>query len=511
MNRLIVKLKMSKRGTILTLAAMLMLAAAGGAGGLLTRDVAAESVDITANIKPTLQVLLPADNILLNLSPEYNLEAFNSQDYSITVGTNSITGYNLTLTADSTDLTRTEMGQDGTFAKIPTLAALAGGYTEDTFTVNHWGYKNTTTDANANYMPFSTNINLANTSKPTNGDQIDLNFAAKVDLEQPSGTYKLSLNFQATTNVVLGVENIIFNGNGADNPDAMAVQTISAPGANLNANAFTRAGYEFMGWNTQADGQGTTYTDQANYAVSGADEMKTTVLYAQWAGNYLGVAPSLQEVTAAHCTNSYDGATATQTDARDGKTYTIAKINGICTMTQNLDFELTTGMTLSPDTTNVKSTKTIATVGALSSGNTDTEARIATSSTSGYGTYYNYCAATAGEICVDSSTADATEDVCPAGWRLPTGGQNQEQYILNNSYTWQQYNSNYPREFNPVAAGSYYNGSLNGSGFYGDWWSSTANSTTYRYYLYYNTSNGLYSGHYNYRYSGRSVRCVLGS
>ena len=108
MNRLIVKLKVSKRGTILTLAAMLMLAAAGGAGGLLTRDVVAESVDITADIKPTLQVLLPADNILLNLSPEYNLEAFNSQDYSITVGTNSITGYNLTLTADSTDLTRTE-------------------------------------------------------------------------------------------------------------------------------------------------------------------------------------------------------------------------------------------------------------------------------------------------------------------------------------------------------------------------------------------------------------------
>ena len=128
MNRLIVKLKISKRGTILTLVAMLMLAAVGGARGLLTRDVAAESVDITADIKPTLQVLLPADNILLNLSPEYNLEAFDSQDYSITVGTNSITGYNLTLTADSTDLTRTEMGQDGTFAKIPTLAALAFGY-----------------------------------------------------------------------------------------------------------------------------------------------------------------------------------------------------------------------------------------------------------------------------------------------------------------------------------------------------------------------------------------------
>lgn len=506
---------MSKRGTILTLAAMLMLAAAGGAGGLLTRNVAAESVDITANIKPTLQVLLPADNILLNLSPKYNLEAFDSQNYNITVGTNSITGYNLTLTADSTDLTRTEMGQDGTFAKIPTLAALAGGYTEDTFTVNHWGYKNTTTDADANYMPFSTNINLANTSKPTNGDQIDLNFAAKVDLEQPAGTYKLSLNFQATTNVVLGVENIIFNGNGADNPDAMAVQTISAPGANLNANQFTRANYVFLGWNTQADGQGTTYTDQANYAVSGADEMKTTVLYAQWAGNYLGVAPSLQEVTTAHCTNSYDGATATQTDVRDGKTYTIAKINGICTMTQNLDFELTTGMTLSPDTTNVTTTRTLGTVGSLTTNdNAGSYNQVRTARNTGVpgaGLHYNYAAATAGTIMGDSNTTEATEDICPAGWRLPTGGQNQEQFILNNSYTWQQWNSNFPTAFAPVAAGYYYGGSLGDSGSYGYWWSSTASDTTYRYNLLYNTSNGLRSG-YNYsRYNGYSVRCVLGS
>ena len=506
MNRLIVKLKVSKRGTILTLAAMLMLVAAGGAGGLLTHDVAAESVDITANIKPTLQVLLPADNILLNLSPEYNLEAFNSQDYSITVGTNSITGYNLTLTADSMDLTRTEMGQDGTFAKIPTLAALAGGYTEDTFTVNHWGYKNTTTDANANYMPFSTNINLANTSKPTNGDQIDLNFAAKVDLEQPAGTYKLSLNFQATTNVVLGVENIIFNGNGADNPDAMAVQTISAPGANLNANAFTRANYVFLGWNTQADGQGTTYADQANYAVSGADEMKNTVLYAQW------IEAGMQNFTKARCQAEASSAPAELTDSRDGKVYRVRYINGVCTMIDNLDFALTSGMTLSPDTTNVTSSRTLSTVGSLTAGHSYDEPRTAKNSNiTGAGLHYNYAAATAGTITGSSNSTNATEDICPKGWRLPTGGQNQEQYILNNSYTWQSWNANYPREFNPVAAGSYGNGSLNNSGSNGSWWSSTASSTTNRYRLAYDTSNGLYSGSNNYRYLGLSVRCVLGS
>jgi len=52
------------------------------------------------------------------------------------------------------------------------------------------------------------------------------------------------------------------------------------------------------------------------------------------------------------------------------------------------------------------------------------------------------------------------------------------------------------------------NGSLNDSGTYGYWWSSTAHRTTYRYFLYYNTSNGLNSGSGYYRDFGFSVRCV---
>lgn len=53
-----------------------------------------------------------------------------------------------------------------------------------------------------------------------------------------------------------------------------------------------------------------------------------------------------------------------------------------------------------------------------------------------------------------------------------------------------------------------FKGSLNSSGSNGYWWSSTASDTTYRYYLSYNTRNGLYSGGNNGRYVGFSVRCV---
>jgi len=53
--------------------------------------------------------------------------------------------------------------------------------------------------------------------------------------------------------------------------------------ANLTANAFTKTGYTFAGWNTKADGSGTSYADKAsvkNLAASG-----TVTLYARWTAN----------------------------------------------------------------------------------------------------------------------------------------------------------------------------------------------------------------------------------
>ena len=45
----------------------------------------------------------------------------------------------------------------------------------------------------------------------------------------------------------------------------------------LTANAFTRGGYDFKGWNTAADGTGTSYADGATVNLS-----ENTILYAQW-------------------------------------------------------------------------------------------------------------------------------------------------------------------------------------------------------------------------------------
>ena len=47
--------------------------------------------------------------------------------------------------------------------------------------------------------------------------------------------------------------------------------------AALRSNSFTRNGFSFLGWNTKADGTGTSYSNNANYSFT-----SNMVLYAQW-------------------------------------------------------------------------------------------------------------------------------------------------------------------------------------------------------------------------------------
>ena len=72
-----------------------------------------------------------------------------------------------------------------------------------------------------------------------------------------------------------GSHTVTFNAN--TGAGSMADQSASAP-ENLSSNAFTRSGYVFSGWNTAADGTGTSYSEGASYAF-GTD----VTLFAQWA------------------------------------------------------------------------------------------------------------------------------------------------------------------------------------------------------------------------------------
>ena len=186
----------------------------------------------------------------------------------------------------------------------------------------------------------------------------------------------------------------------------------------------------------------------------------------------------------------------TMTDGRDGNTYTTATIGGACWMTQNLRF---TGAELKVGESDVTSDVTM-TYGQLTSGNSFTEPRIAIGSTTDYGTYYNYCAASAGEVCNDTTKQDATRSICPAGWKLPTQAQLNAVPELDSHFT-----------ASSGLAGHYYGGSLDLAGTDGNWWASTANSVKEQYYLYYDSDVDFWYDDIDNKYSGYSVRCVRAS
>ena len=78
---------------------------------------------------------------------------------------------------------------------------------------------------------------------------------------------------------------VTFEANGsAEYPveGTMAAQTVlEKTDAELTPNAFTREGYNFLNWNTAADGTGDSYADKATVNLT-----ENTTLYAQWQDNH---------------------------------------------------------------------------------------------------------------------------------------------------------------------------------------------------------------------------------
>ena len=204
----------------------------------------------------------------------------------------------------------------------------------------------------------------------------------------------------------------------------------------------------------------------------------------------------IQDLTLSECQAQASDAGLTIKDKRDDNEYTVRYINGACWMTQNLRLSSTTesggSRVLTSVDSNVTQNWTFPT-GSLTSGNAYDEARSLISSNTSYGGYYNYCAASAGTVCNDTTEQDATQDICPKGWRLPTESEMSGM-------------TNYISAFLPVYSGLYRNGTLYGTGYNGYWWSATASYSSSQYRLGYDSGSLKTSS--GYKYLGFSVRCI---
>ncbi len=154
-----------------------------------------------------------------------------------------------------------------------------------------------------------------------------------------------------------------------------------------------------------------------------------------------GVCPpptTMQAFTGVHCsalpvyTGSNPSAIRSLTDSRGGttRTYDVAKLaDGKCWMLTNLKLGSSSGtITLTPADSNVASNFTLpqlTTSGAIQYDLPRVYGPVPDdtgSGTTNYGYLYNFAAATAGETRTSLTTGNAQHSICPANWRLPTGG-----------------------------------------------------------------------------------------
>lgn len=459
----------------------------------------------------TLNVSQSAASVELDVNSNTGTFASSSSDNSaaFSVTTNNFSGYTLSISGSDNDGRLYDKTKQ--YSLEPLTSAVSEADFSSTSSLNgKWGYKPSKFNsvANANYLPAPTTTasTLDTTSVAnTTANNYTISLGLRADYGTAANTYTNAFVITAVPNPIAYV--ITYDANTTDtisNMPASQNSTTSATEITLSDKTPAREGYDFKGWCTTAPTTtnpdvctGTTFQPGDTYGIDQTSE-NITVLYAIWKKQIIYI----QDYSYAQCSTEAVDAPATVVDKRDNKEYTVRYINGLCTMTQNLKIDA--GQVMTPADTNIASDYIMTTDG-FEIGESYIEARIHETGREDYGNHYNYCAATAGTIC-GSTTVEATYDICPKGWRLPTAYEQRD--ALTNGI-WQTWVTNYPTSFNVVASGGMSaSGPLGDPNTIGYWWSSTASNTTRRYNLYYSTSDGLRSGSSNSRYYGYSVRCV---
>jgi uncharacterized repeat protein (TIGR02543 family) len=138
----------------------------------------------------------------------------------------------------------------------------------------YWGYVESGNTASAGNSSNFTYSSVAFGNLMTSNDSLVPNTSYSPDAFQGSATHYTAIGtiFDAVPSVS---HTVTFDANGATG-GSMAPEVANTPTA-LTANAFTRTNYSFTGWNTSANGTGTSYANRESYSFS-----KSLILYALW-------------------------------------------------------------------------------------------------------------------------------------------------------------------------------------------------------------------------------------
>ena len=343
---------------------------------------------------------------------------------------------------------------------------------------------------------------------------------------------------------------VVYDGN---NAEAGSMASVTHEGVTsdfyLFVSNYSKSGYGFAGWSPDPDA-GTKLLNHEDVTVYGpnqyirlnssftqyADANNQITLYAVWLA--ADSTDTLQSFSSTRCSAMNSGDVLALTDERDGDTYAIAKlVDNNCWMIENLRLKPSAVTFTSTNTNN-------PTAAFVSDAPSSVDSRILcndddatcidrilfnanninrsltpspstnnnSSSWYGYGVMYGWYAATAGNGNYDMSSGNVAGDICPAGWRLPTGGTSGEFVQLTNlvagsNATATNYNLlTFPVSF--IYSGDYNYNISGGRSTYGRFWSATPSGkiNAYRMGLATNKDPSP-SGVWN-KWDGFAVRCI---
>ena len=294
----------------------------------------------------SLTVEVPRDPFSVTVSADST--AKESSPANVTVTSDAYWGYTLSVKSNDANGALTNGN-----SKINSIGT--GITSLSQFTNNTWGFKVSgegVTDPN-NYRqgPTTVTTNLATTTGKKGGQETgtySFTLAAKVDNTIPTGTYTGIFTFMATANAVNYTINYDDN-DGADGPGKVTSQS-QEQFVKIAAKEPTKQDRVFLGWCDQEVSNngtcdGTIYQPGNDYEIKTADQ--NTTLHAMWDWITMQNWDDCSK-------NLVKNKQFTLVDSRDSKPYYIAKLtDGNCWMTENLDYDIVAGVTLTAETTDL--------------------------------------------------------------------------------------------------------------------------------------------------------------
>ena len=353
-------------------------------------------------------------------------------------------------------------------------------------------------------------------------------------------SYNVKVNFAGS-----GVSSVSFTASG------YTTRTVSASGGTASLMYGVRytttmnfsSGNEFSSWALNSSSYGTLSSTSTNPTYFTPNTSSgSAIITATGKSSRI----YMQSMTAAQCVT---GSPTTVYDNRDNEAYKVQRLaDGKCWMLDNLRLDPANSTTLNNitasnthasattlnyfkngggTTSNKYPTAKINNEGwytanqnyysipmTVSSGDGWTKDTVTTSYGAGsgkIGVYYNYCAASAGSYCYGdgvspgTSSGNATEDLCPTGWRMPTGGSSGEYQALYTAYSSNA--TNFRNALSTPLSGYFGADLAKYQGSVGFWWAST-------WYIAHGMcalgvdASSVVPVNYDARYSGNSLRCI---